>query len=333
MMTTSRRGASLISLAIGTVWAGVVGAGAVSMMTGESVCGLVGACDAGGSALVMTVADPGPDAAAASGSKNTAFTKPAPAQCSAPADAACAACQAKTVNAAQSQGAPADAAASCAQGAGRQATTTATTAAFAPINATCPGSGKPIDAAVTTVSHGFTVGFCCTKCKAKFDAAPATLQDAYIIQHARVINDTCPTCPTMKPSATAVSLVDGFAVGFCNKDCQKTFEAKDDAAKAAYIASIVKPVNTTCPNSGKPVDSDAVAIYRGVAVGYCGQRCLKDFNAKSTAEKDAVVAQLAHPNQVYAKPAAAPAQCAACKDGAPCAECAKKAAAKGTPAE
>lgn len=45
--------------------------------------------------------------------------------------------------------------------------------AGAAINGTCPVSGKPVDAAQFSEFQGQKIGFCCEKCKAKFDANPA----------------------------------------------------------------------------------------------------------------------------------------------------------------
>ena len=43
----------------------------------------------------------------------------------------------------------------------------------APVNTTCPVGARPIRADVTSNYQGKEVAFCCTKCKAKFDANPA----------------------------------------------------------------------------------------------------------------------------------------------------------------
>ncbi len=42
----------------------------------------------------------------------------------------------------------------------------------APVNATCPVSGEPIDAAVTEMFDGKLIGFCCEDCRARFRANP-----------------------------------------------------------------------------------------------------------------------------------------------------------------
>ncbi|MBI5851024.1 MAG: hypothetical protein HZB39_08340 [Planctomycetes bacterium] len=46
-----------------------------------------------------------------------------------------------------------------------------------PFNAMCPVSGKDVDKTVFSDFEGKRVGFCCTKCKAKFDADPAAFKE------------------------------------------------------------------------------------------------------------------------------------------------------------
>jgi len=45
------------------------------------------------------------------------------------------------------------------------------------LNSTCPVSGEPVDAAVTSVYKGRTVALCCKKCKQAFDAEPESFAD------------------------------------------------------------------------------------------------------------------------------------------------------------
>ena len=47
----------------------------------------------------------------------------------------------------------------------------------APVNDSCPVSGKPVKASITSKHDGKTVAFCCDKCKAKFDADPSKYAD------------------------------------------------------------------------------------------------------------------------------------------------------------
>jgi YHS domain-containing protein len=43
----------------------------------------------------------------------------------------------------------------------------------APVNTTCPVGARPVRTDITSNYQGKEVAFCCTKCKAKFDANPA----------------------------------------------------------------------------------------------------------------------------------------------------------------
>lgn len=54
------------------------------------------------------------------------------------------------------------------------ATNAVAAAAGKPINEKCCYTGKPVDPAQTSIYKGLVVGFCCEKCKAKFDKDPAT---------------------------------------------------------------------------------------------------------------------------------------------------------------
>ena len=396
-----RKGASLVSSVVAVAWVAVVGGAAFTFVTGQTPCGLIGACDtdATASAQVVTaaafaqgsackatevtaaescsaaekvasarwaLAPEGmvvmPAAVLAAGADghcskeaaaqacdkgatvvNAAFAAPAADQCSKEADAATCDKGAAVVNVADTKQC-AKAGDSCDKGATvvnaaftapaaeqcskeADATCEKTVAIFAPVNATCPGSGSAVDPAVTTVSHGFTVGFCCNGGKGKFDAQPAAEQAAYIVQHASVINDMCPTCPTMKPDGASVSLFNGFAVGFCGAHCQKNFDSKDDSGKTAYIASKVAAMNASCPGSDDPIAAGVVSAYRGQVVGFGCDGCKSKFDAKTAGEKDAaIIAMAGQRSEFFVKPAA---NTEACSEGKPTDEkCAEACAAK-----
>ncbi len=50
-------------------------------------------------------------------------------------------------------------------------------ATAAPVNTTCPVGARPVRNDITSTHQGKEIAFCCTKCKAKFDAAPAKYAD------------------------------------------------------------------------------------------------------------------------------------------------------------
>lgn len=56
----------------------------------------------------------------------------------------------------------------------------AMTASPAAFNTTCPFSGEPVKAGVTSTYNGKTVGFCCNGCKEKFEKASAADKDAML---------------------------------------------------------------------------------------------------------------------------------------------------------
>lgn len=163
-----------------------------------------------------------------------------------------------------------------------------------PVNASCPLTEEPLTPGLASVHEGFTVGFCCNGCKRKWDARADAEKADYIVMNAKLVNEMCPTCPTMKAKKTSASLYNGFAVGFCNDHCKGTFDAKDDAGKTTYIASIVTPVNENCPFSDEAVDAEIVSLYRGYAVAFCCNGCQSRFSGKmADSDRDAMVVTLA----------------------------------------
>lgn len=47
-----------------------------------------------------------------------------------------------------------------------------------------------------------------------------------------------------------------------------------------------KPINKYCPRSGKPVQPNSLAIYRGVTVGFCNPDCRNDFSSQKKDRPD-----------------------------------------------
>lgn len=48
-------------------------------------------------------------------------------------------------------------------------------------------------------------------------------------------------------------------------------------APAVATADLLKPVNATCPVSGKPVDANFAIVFKGTVVGFCCRHCLGQF--------------------------------------------------------
>jgi YHS domain-containing protein len=57
--------------------------------------------------------------------------------------------------------------------------------AGSPVNANCPVSGKPIETSFTALYDSKTVGFCCDKCLAKFNADPKKFADKIVADAAK----------------------------------------------------------------------------------------------------------------------------------------------------
>lgn len=98
-------------------------------------------------------------------------------------------------------------------------------AASADTNKKCPVSGKDIDAAVTS-DVKVTVGFCCSKCQAKFEADPKMQQDAvkkYAGSTDSPANKKCVV--SNKDNADGNTATASTTVSFCCAKCKTTFDA------------------------------------------------------------------------------------------------------------
>lgn len=71
----------------------------------------------------------------------------------------------------------------------------------------------------------------------------------------------------------------GQAVGFCCEKCLAKFKEKPDEliAKVSEYEQL-KPINAKCPFSGEDINPEAIAYFRGQAIGFCCQKCLSKFN-------------------------------------------------------
>ncbi|MDP6939040.1 MAG: c-type cytochrome domain-containing protein [Planctomycetota bacterium] len=94
-----------------------------------------------------------------------------------------------------------------------------------PVNEVCPVSGKPIVAGCTSEVGGTLVGFCCGKCKAAFDEAPAKFLEKLGIEAEKPkLNAQCP----VSGKAVDVAVTSEYkarTVAFCCGNCKKAFDA------------------------------------------------------------------------------------------------------------
>jgi|GEM_PF-2644664 len=311
MSRVHHQGFATLSALAGLASIAAIGVAGWSFTTGHTICSLTGACSSGADATQqVTVASlieavkPAPaeaptPAAAPAPMKPATTTASATQQCvvSAAAKSAsgtCAKCAAKAVGA-------------TAQGA--QATTVAAVAiepmtkmhakAMAPtgvINATCPGSGKPVTAGVTSTFASHTVGFCCTKCQAHFDAdtAEARAHTVAAMLAAQPVNATCPGSGKAI-DASIKTAVAGSTVGFCCSKCQAAFAAKPYEQQIAYLGSQVaaKTINDKCGTCKQTVNAAAgQVIFAGQRIGFGCAACKPKFEAMSQAEKIDYLAKL-----------------------------------------
>jgi YHS domain-containing protein/mono/diheme cytochrome c family protein len=94
------------------------------------------------------------------------------------------------------------------------------------------------------------------------------------------INDKCPVSD--KPVDLAhTSEIDGKLVAFCCGNCKAKFDA-DPApfrAKLGLEVAQAKPINDTCPVSGKAIDSSKTSEVDGKLVAFCCGNCKAKFDA------------------------------------------------------
>ena len=94
-----------------------------------------------------------------------------------------------------------------------------------PINAKCSFTGKPLNPKFTSGFDGQVIGFCCGKCKARFDKNPAKgikkVKEYKPVP--KPINTACPfTGAQLTPKFTSV--FDGQVIGFCCGKCMARFD-------------------------------------------------------------------------------------------------------------
>ena len=103
--------------------------------------------------------------------------------------------------------------------------------ATAPINQTCPVSGKDVDGSMTCEYEGMVVAVCCKKCKRAFEADPAKYAAKY--KTAAYVNEACPVSGK-DVDGSVTCAYEGTVVAVCCKKCKRAFEA----APAKYAANL-----------------------------------------------------------------------------------------------
>jgi YHS domain-containing protein len=88
------------------------------------------------------------------------------------------------------------------------------------LNQTCPVSGKPVNPAIKSI-YSKSADLCCTKCKAKFDAAPKQWLSALLTTHRG-------QCPLSKKSSAGVTVTYTREVAFADAASKAQFDAAPD---------------------------------------------------------------------------------------------------------
>ena len=176
-------------------------------------------------------------------------------------------------------------------------------AAAAPINTTCPISGKNVDASSPTVTiDGSDVAVCCARCQAKVNAMDATAKTAMLasLVPAKLAPEAIeitltkayllPGCPLSgkgidSMGKPATKTIGGREVMVCCPGCFKRIEENQDKYNAKINTKIVErqrktyPLNT-CVISGRPLGEAPVDVVIGNRlVRVCCDRCAAKVSA------------------------------------------------------
>lgn len=144
----------------------------------------------------------------------------------------------------------------------------------AAVNTKCPVTGDDVDAKITVV-YTKNLGFCCGRCKDKFEKAPDRWTQEIALVKALPVNEKCPV-DAKKADATKTVAHKGASVAFCSAKCSKAFEAKP-ADYEAKIENAKKAHNATCFMDGKAPDEGEVVVFTRT-VALCCKDCVKKWN-------------------------------------------------------
>ena len=150
-----------------------------------------------------------------------------------------------------------------------------------PAQATCPVMGDKIDRNFYTEYQGQRIYFCCVGCVEKFKKDP----DKYMkkLEQAGVqLEKVQTTCPVMGGKIDKKMYTDyqGQRIYFCCTGCVEQFK-KDPEKYMKKIADskvALESVQKTCPITGKPIDRNNFAAYKGRRVYFSSPDCAVVFN-------------------------------------------------------
>jgi len=151
---------------------------------------------------------------------------------------------------------------------------------------TCPVTGEPVKAGVSTVYAGRAVGFCCKECVGKFEKnsrkyLPALYRQLYP-QQVQV------TCPVMGNEIDPLVFTDykGQKVFFCCKGCDKKF----DANPAKYLPKLKKSYTRRvhCPVTGNAISPVVSLEENGRSIYFCCKSCIRKYQAEPGRYADAL---------------------------------------------
>ena len=167
------------------------------------------------------------------------------------------------------------------------------------LNDVCPVSGEKLDPAGATADfEGWTIGFCCSMCAAKWEKLneDEKYQFAAKFAPAGPINAMCPIGKEPIVLDVPAFLYQGHAIGTCCPGCQEQFMAWSEADRDAFVKqhTDLPFINDMCPMADDPImnDENPSVVFMSARIAFCCPHCQTKWNALPNAKRVAILEQL-----------------------------------------
>jgi YHS domain-containing protein len=157
------------------------------------------------------------------------------------------------------------------------------------VQKTCPVSGKPISRDHFVEYEGRKVYFCCGNCPAEFQESPTKYLPALYRQiYPQSVQVKCPVMGDPIDGKTFVEYK-GERIGFCCDMCPPKFKADPARYMAKFKEACTDQVH--CPVTGKAINPEYRAQYKGKTVHFASEKALKAFKANPAKYADSLLPQ------------------------------------------
>ncbi|MBL0921372.1 MAG: hypothetical protein IBJ10_04490 [Phycisphaerales bacterium] len=158
--------------------------------------------------------------------------------------------------------------------------------AVKPLNTVCPVEGGELDPVGATEEYqGWTIGFCCTMCAAKWRSMNEDVKDEFVARFAPAgpINAMCPIGKEPVALDVPVFMYKGQPIGVCCAGCEKQFLAWPEADRDAFVKqhTDLPFMNDTCPLADDPImnDENPSVVFLSARIAFCCPHCMTKWNA------------------------------------------------------